>query len=254
MFKQIIQYISQHPQTLWLLIIVGIPVVRGFLKALGEQKRKSDALAARKRAEAEAMRTGRPMAPAATEPVAEVSARQRLEELAQRRRQAMTQAQAQIQTQAARVPARPPRLPATPPSAPRPSPGPVAVRQVRLPGGIVLEVPVEQSPRPETLALPRAQPARSSAGKKRTPEQRRKIAEERARRDEEAEAADNRRREGIKPAQPEPAAVAPPTTAHIARPARSLAAMFRPSNRAEWQRAVILNEVLSPPVGMRGSR
>jgi hypothetical protein len=250
--QAIFQFIKNNPGALVTLIFIGAPIFSAIMKALAQKKQERDALARREKAQLEALRTGRPVA---EPPADQASARQRLEELAQRRRQALAQAGPAART------AQPP-APSTPP--PTPTPG---TRQIRLPGGIILEVPEDLAP-PAPAPQPRPSPAPQNTERRRTPKRRpaatppmptqpqapARSATPPAR---VASASENITRSAQRaalsvpdqptaPAEP-PAARPPSTTRAAARDARS----FGPWTRADWRRAIIMRELLGPPVGMR---
>jgi len=236
---RLLNWIASNPQLLIWVVIIAAPVFKAVLKALGEQKRKRDAMLAAQRAQLEELRTGR----ASTPPQrieAPVSARQQMEEAAARRRGQVVQAQR----------ARQPEAPAQAPPAP---PAEVRMTQVRLPGGIVMEFPVEQAPQPAPPAPTRPQQQRGQRRRGAKPVQtpvaapnaetlaraaRMEAQREAAREDQEVRARGAALAAG--------APVAPPVT-RVGQ--RGLGGV----TRDELRRVFILREVFGPPLSMRSS-
>lgn len=273
--QAIFDFIKKNPGALVTLIIIGAPIVSAILKAMAQKKQQRDAMIARDHAELESLRTGRPVPQASAPAQAEqVSAKQRLEELAARRRQAVSQVQTQGQPQA-----RPPQLPNAP-TAPTASPT-GRTRQIRLPGGIILEVPDEM-----TADAP-ARPAAERSVQQQAPSQSMSQAPERARVPKRRSAAQQAQRQAQQQSQhnaqrvqaqehadieeaslkarraallaataTEAAANAPtkpetPTAAKARREAVRTSMTLKGLSREEWKRAIMLREVLGTPVGMR---
>lgn len=268
--QAIFDFIKKNPGALVTLIIIGAPIVSAILKAMAQKKQQRDAMIARDHAELESLRTGRPV-PQAQAQVEQVSAKQRLEELAARRRQAVMQGQPQGQPQA-----RPPQLPTAPTASPT-----GRTRQIRLPGGIILEVPAEM-----TADAP-ARPAAERPVQQQAPSQSMSQAPERARVPKRRSAAQQAQRQAQQQSQQnaqrvqaqehadieeaslkarraalvaatatEAAANAPtkpetPSAAKARREAVRTSMTLKGLSREEWKRAIMLREVLGTPVGMR---
>jgi hypothetical protein len=229
-------------------------MISAIFRALAEQKRRRDYLEARRRAELEALRTGRPVEPPQPEP----SARQRLEELARKRRQAMARASGTQQ--------------APTPTTPAQTPG--RVRQIVLPGGIVLEIPEEltQTPQPKPAPgqIPSQPQQRSSARSLQSQPQagRDTPARSRPSRQQPSRRTDHQPRQAMAPvrppAQPRTEREQEPETQRTAAAASLLGAapaapppapkrlsITFPLSRTDWRRAVVLREVLDPPLALR---
>lgn len=275
--QAIFNFIKNNPGALVTLIIIGAPIVSAIFKAMAQKKQQRDAMIARDHAELESLRTGRPVpqtqapAPAQAE---QVSAKQRLEELAARRRQAVMQSQPQVQPQA-----RPPQLP-TAPTAPAPSPT-GRTRQIRLPGGIILEVPDEMTadaparPTAERSVQQQAPSQSMSQAPERARVPKRRSAAQQAQRQAQLQSQQNaqraqalghaeieeaslkaRRAALLAATATEAAANAPakpetPASAKARREAVRTSMTLKGLSRDEWKRAIMLREVLGTPVGMR---
>ncbi len=275
--QSIFRFLANNPQFIIVLIIVGAPILKVIFKSLEEQKQKRTQLTARRRMEDEMLRTGRapqPMAGARVE--ADVSARERLEELAARRRAMIEQGATQPQAQT--------RPPASIPGQ---------MTQVRLPGGIIIEVPAElvppeglpgqgrpapqpqparppqparaQGPRPQQRSAPQRsqapQPQRAQAQPLARPTQRtgqrsargptsppsQPLATRRPRKPGE-QPEELTRATAIQSIEPEASLGYDPTQRTSAARV-SLPGM--PGTRDEWRRAILLREILGTPVGMR---
>lgn len=273
--QAILRFLANNPQFIIVLVIVGAPILKAILKTLEDQKQKRAQLAARRRLEDEMLRTGRmPQQMPSGGVTPEVSARERLEELAARRRAMIEDASRQ------------PQAPQQAPSRPATVPG--QMTQVRLPGGIVIEVPAElvppeglpgrtsppprpqpqptpasQSPRPARAQGPRPQqrPQPQRAQPQQRPAQRaaqrpsrgpapppsQPMAPRRQRADAE-QPEDIMRASAMQSKAPEPAQGYDPTQ----RTSAARGSMLKmPTTREEWRRAILLREILGTPVGMR---
>ncbi|GJQ30115.1 MAG: hypothetical protein HBSAPP03_19990 [Phycisphaerae bacterium] len=253
--QAIFQFIKNNPGALVTLILIGAPIFSAIMKALAQKKQERDALARREQAQLDAMRTGRPVADT---PADQVSARQRLEEIAQRRRQAIRQSGGQART------SQPPTLAA--PQAPASTPG---MRQIRLPGGIVLEVPEELTqPTPPPQAPPQPSPRppspeRRKGSKRRASPQPMPTQPQAPARSQSPTAAEPQKitrsaqRAALAAAASESEPLPGPADPHAARPTPTKREAMRdavgigPWTRADWRRAIIMRELLGPPVGMR---
>lgn len=273
--QAIFRFLANNPQFIIVLIIVGAPILKVIFKSLEEQKQKRAQLAARRRMEDEMLRTGRmPQQMTGGGVTPEVSARERLEELAARRRAMIEQGATQPQAQ----------------TPPRPATIPGQMTQVRLPGGIIIEVPAElvppeglpgqgrsapqqaparaaQSPQPARASGPRPsqrpapQPQRAQAQPQARPTQRtgqrssrgptpppsQPLATRRARKPGE-QPEELTRATAIQSIEPDAALGYDPTQRTSAARV-SLPGM--PGTRDEWRRAILLREILGTPVGMR---
>lgn len=219
-----LQFILNNPQFLLVAAFVVLPLLKTIFKAAAEAKARKDAEARRERREIDALRTGQAgPAPSAPRPG---SARQELEAMAAQRR-----AEA-----ARRTPARPARAASPPPL--RTAAPPERVAQVRLPGGLVLEIPTA-----EPTPVPPPPPKQASRPGRGGPQRR---GSEKPRR---AETTPESARPMPRTPQPEPVAPLP-----VAAAARSSARVWLAGaalSREDWRRAVILREVLGPPVALR---
>lgn len=130
----------QHISAIAAILVISAPILKQVIVHLARKKKERDALLARERAQIDQLRTGQgaPQGPSALERLEQASAQRR-------------------------APALPPR-PRPPAQRPRPAPvmtaggrPPPRTTQIRLPGGIVLEIPAEpEPPRPKKARPPRA--------------------------------------------------------------------------------------------------
>jgi hypothetical protein len=223
-----LQLIMNNPQILLVALFIIAPVIKGIAKKLAEQKKKRDALLLQERIQFEGLRTGRPV-PAAESPQPQperVSAQEALEQRARERAQ---------RTSGVRV-----RLPGQPSSAPG------RTVQITLPGGMTLEVPARDdgTPRREKAVQ---KTKRDQKRRKERDQADTRTAQQQVRHDtEQADTADRARR----------ATALVEATKQADAPAREVIATqarrFRGLSRADWRTALVLQEVLGPPVASRG--
>lgn len=143
-FSNFLQWIGNNLQLIIFILVFAAPAIGKILKSMSEARQKRQVKIDRERAEIDALRTGGRIE-TVNRPLAQPSANELAQRAAEARRR---QAEAAQRAAAAR-------------SSPAPTtmgaPGrgtPMRTRQVRLPGGIVLEVPDES---PESTPPPVAQ-------------------------------------------------------------------------------------------------
>lgn len=256
--QQILNYLS--PRTIFFILVIGVPVIRGIVKFLKEQKAQRDALERRRMAQSEELRTGRP-APSDVQAgvAAPVTAEQRLNELAARRKLLIEQARARAAASGTRR--------AKPIGGQTQSNAPQRPMQhVQLPGGLVLEIPIEpdaparphqEPPRqPQATNPPRAQPQRKSSRNRtsrpqtpaETPRGSRPLSAEGVRRSS-SESAPSQRR-GVS-ASVDPVHPQAPDMYNTPRVRKGNPSFFQRMSGNDWRKAMILREILQPPVSMR---
>lgn len=254
-------------------IIIFIIVMLGYAVAHVAKKLQEQAEIKRAREEAhrrhlESLRTGRvedttaagaPAAPRQPEPVSHQEATQRLKELAERRREQLEELRRRAMGQA-----RTPSAPSAPPVAPpRPAPARAAPVPRQRPQQAPRSVPQQgdTSPRPIDRPAPvqksRQSPAQRPAareqgrGPRPAPAQRsRPVEAERTTETVIAERAAAYRAADAQAAADEAMRPAAPATPARAALGKLLVAGAKPG-LAEWRRAMMLRELLSPPVAMR---
>lgn len=234
---RLLNWIASNPQLLIWVVIIAAPVFKTVLKALREQKKKRDAMLVAQRAQLEELRTGRPT-PSPQRVEAPVSAREQMEEAAARRRGQVVQAKRARQA-GAQAPAQP---------APTP-PAEVRMTQVRLPGGIVMEFPVEATPQPAPPSPTRQQRGQRRRGAKtEAAPAAAPNAESLARAARiEAQQAALREDQEVR-ARGAALAAGSPATPQVTRAGvRGLG----PVSRDELRRVFVLREVFGPPLSMR---
>lgn len=230
--------IASHPQLILMVFFLAAPVVKAIAKSFEKNKRERELKVARERAEAEALRTGRPVSvipepagvPAQASPAVQ-NARQRLEDRAAARRAAQMQAQQRPRTPlpaAGRAPATQPRSTPTPEATP-------GMIKLRLPNGKVIQVPDPNAKAPVAPAREAKRAARPAKPEQRAPVPRSEEAPtERAPRVRAAEAR-----------AAEEARLAP-----VPPPVPARGGLLRQS-AGQWRRTIMLMEVLGTPPGMQ---
>lgn len=167
-FSSILQWIGNNLQIIIFVLVFAAPAIGKVLKNMSEARQKRLAKLERERAEIDALRTGGRLEPV-NRPLAEPSANQRAQRAAEERRR-----QAEAAQRAAAGRRNPsPTISTAPTTMGAPGRGaPMRTRQVRLPGGIVLEVPDESAepmPQPAQQSSSQSQRARREK-KQRTPQ------------------------------------------------------------------------------------
>lgn len=218
-----------------LLIMLG-PAIKAVLTAAAKKRKEREALLSRERAEIDALRTGRKV-------INEVSAMEDLETMAASRPSHQpgslpTRAQPRpAQSRPAQAAQRPPRAQtqraSAQPSVRVPSttrPAPIGTRVVRLPGGLVLELPPDpqQPPQSQARTQARAQPRppKAASGRDQKP----------------APAPSRAERSPIVASE-----ISTPTVSE--RKKRRMIGL--PTSTLHWRQAMVMKEILSPPVSMR---
>lgn len=245
------QWLRNIPwEIVWVLVIVLGPGLKGVLSAVAKKRKEREALLARERAQIDSLRTGRkavnevsaydaletsaakrPPAPPASQPAQRPQPQPQQPQHPQR---ATPRPQPQSQRAGAAASVRVPPTP-TPPTTPTGQ-----TRLLRLPGGIVLEIPVEtptqQSQQAQRQAQQKqaqqrqAQQRRGSTPQAREPESKPRPAASRA-------------------------AVSPIVASEISTPTVSKRVHHMPidlpKTRTQWRQAIVMREILSPPVSLR---
>jgi uncharacterized SAM-binding protein YcdF (DUF218 family) len=255
-FSSILQWIGNNLQIIIFVLVFAAPAIGKVLKNMSEARQKRLAKLERERAEIDALRTGGRLEPV-NRPLAEPSANQRAQQAAEERRR-----QAEAAQRAAAARRNPSPTISTAPTtmgAPGRNAG-IRTRQVRLPGGIVLEVPDETS---DTSPQTAPQPVSQSQAQ---------AQAQRARREKKA-------RTPARPAQPSAAsvvpeaapiaayaqtapatsaeafgkvgAIAPRSPAPAARSRGSVTFMGQPQSRDQLRKAIVLAEVFGRPAAER---
>lgn len=232
---------GNYVQLIVLVLVFGFSALSWVFRKLGEQRAKKRAQDIIEQRKLEALRTGRSVEIVVVEDDKEIRAREQaarrraqIEEL--RRRQ-----QERMRAQGSRVsiPPAPPTVPPvrTPPTRPLP---PI----IRVPGSSGPTVPQRPARPREIRPVPVPRPQRAAP-----------VQQERKR---PQQSRPSRRVPEPTPETPRVPASAAPSVAPVAaqdaaaRPATPmLAGMERPRTAAEWRRAIVLNELLSPPKAMR---
>ncbi|MFA6046159.1 MAG: hypothetical protein WC718_14340 [Phycisphaerales bacterium] len=251
------QFVTQNPKVIIFLIFLAAPVVKAMAKAFAKAKQDREQKAAMERAQAEALRTGRPVGEvlppgAATAPdssMKDQNARRQLEERATARRAAVSRAQQRPASAAGSVMGRPPLSQPQTSNAPTPPPAAPGMIRLKLPNGMVIQVPDPNAGSAAPVPAPQLPPQRAQRAGKRgqrpsKPERRDdapalradEAPTERAPRIRAAEAAaavEERRN---------PTAVVPPTTA--------MRGGFGRQSPGSWRRTFIMAELLGKPPGM----
>lgn len=253
---------GQYTQWIILALVIGASVVSWIFRKVqeeAERRRVRDEMARR---EMERLRTGREPGESETatqmQRAQELAARRQaqLQEL-RRRQQERSRQQQQVRTEPVQLGPAGTRQPTlSPPTGlPRSQPG----RQppiVWVPGSsgptvpqrgpTPLRRPPQQQPtlRPQPTARPRPQPAARPA-----PQQQQPL---RASRPSLFQPPPEAPPPPPRPAGPPP--LTPAREAYVQQgPAPSLLSSIKPRSRDEWRRAIILHEVLSPPIGQRAA-
>jgi hypothetical protein len=271
--SSILNWIGSNLQLLIVLFVFGAPILSKIVKSMREAREKRLAAIRREQLEIDALRTGQRRD--------DIRDRELAEEAQERRRVAAETARRQQQQQQQA------RAQQTAGSATRSSPGrPTGpTKQIRLPGGIVLEVPDEQSERSQPE---RPQPAQQQAQRQqpRQVQPQRQQQQQRPKQPAQApakpqrHAADFEEQKRLRKAEQQHAraqqaqqkaslqATAAITAAAFeipanrqAQPARLAAVpgsgsfgtvtLLGNASRADLKKAIVLTEVLSKPVSMR---
>jgi len=237
---------QNYIQFIVLILIFGFSAISWIFRKLSEQAAKKRAQELLEQRRLEALRTGR-SAPeavaAADDPEArarEQAARRRaqIEEL-RRRQQERVRAKAQARV-GSPVPSSAPPTGRPPAMPPRPR-APIG----RIPGSSGPTVPQRSTRTTEikTIAVPRSQRT-SDAPVRKQPAPAGPV-----RRGPDARAAEPHRiAQSLNDSQ---TSAQPPETGTTRALTSSLASIDRPKDPAQWRRVIILNEILSPPMGLR---
>ncbi len=243
------------------LLIIGSSAIGWVVRQLKEKAHQRQTLLNRERERQEALRTGRNLETAQVGPGAQPAAgesppraltpeerlreimlerQRRLEEL---RRRAVAQAQARARAAQARTGASPAARPATRPTPTRPASTPAPQR-----GAITLNTSdgayATENQRREQIARKRTEDQRIGAAARAKQERFDLVESERTTRERAASDIADATRRG----QPVPSALRDDASRTARLPTISGAAAFSP---AELRRAVVMNEVFSPPVALR---
>lgn len=240
------------------VLFIGIPVARAIIREVGKARARKVMIDQTRAAELEGLRTGPRPSSAETTPVSvrsePMSARQQLEAMAAQRRAELNRMRAQ---RSASSPA-PPPMPAQAPRAasPRPQPAPA---QTQPTSGAAAQIRAAQ--RSAGRTAPQTSPPPRKASKKQRSRQPMAQAAHvpvvvPPEIDEEAESSLNRRglleRLAAEGAATDQAESERRTAISKAR-AMAMFGTGAPLTTRDWRRAVMLREVLGPPVSMRDS-
>ena len=183
--SQILNWLSSNGQLIVVAIVFILPLLGKFAKRIADSRRLREEKLRRERAELDALRTGQRVETvnvAMSKPRANQLAQQAAEERRRRAEESSRQratARAQQSSQRSTTPQRP--TPQTTMGAPGRSAGtPQRTRLVRLPGGIVLEVPddsAEEQPRQPNPLEQRAQEQRQREQRQRAEKKKRAQAQ-----------------------------------------------------------------------------
>ncbi len=157
-FSNFLQWIGNNIQLIIFVLVFAAPAIGKIIKSMSDARQKRQAKIDRERAEIDALRTGGRVE-TVNRPLAEPSANEMAQRAAEARRR---QAEAAQRAAAARK---------TPAPTTMGAPGrgaPMRTRQVRLPGGIVLEVP-DDSPEETPLPAPQSQSQSQRAKREKKP-------------------------------------------------------------------------------------
>lgn len=250
-FSSILQWIGNNLNLIIFILVFAAPAIGKILKSMSEARQKRQAKIDRERAEIDALRTGGRVE-TVNRPLAQPSANELAQRAAEARRR---QAEAAQRAAAAR-------------SSPAPTtmgaPGrgtPMRTRQVRLPGGIVLEVPDES---PESTTPPvapsqnqsqsqsQSQAQRARRDKKQRPPQRTQpvpasIVPEAAPIAAYAQAAPTTSAEAFGKV----GAIAPRAMAPATKSRGSVMFMGQQATRDQLRKAIVLAEVFGKPASER---
>jgi len=277
----IFRFFQNNPHFIWLIIVIGAPIVRGIVKKLGEQAAERNRLIEREREQIDGLRTGRVAEVAQGSNTPANSARQALEELAAKRRAELTQGRVQSgTTQSAGAPssmsAAPPRQvvrpetvashdfrgavnPPSPPSIQR-APAP-ATPLSRNPG----RSSSQQQQRPQRPYSPQQTPPRQRQPQLANQQYQQPTAN-RAPKPTRRQARPEVPSDLVAP-PPVPSAAPPAPSRRVEQPSAAAArtdpyriatagvsgAALLTLPRSAWRQAFILQEVLMPPIGLRKS-
>lgn len=242
-FSNFLQWIGNNIQLIIFVLVFAAPAIGKILKSMSEARQKRQAKIDRERAEIDALRTGGRVE-AVNRPLAEPSANEMAQRAAEARRR---QAEAAQRAAAARK---------TPAPTTMGAPGrgtPMRTRQVRLPGGIVLEVPddsPEETPQPAPQS--QTQPQRAKREKKqRTPQRAQpapaSIVPEAAPIAAYAQTAPTTSAEAFGKV----GAIAPRTVAPATRSRGPVMFMGQQASRDQLRKAIVLAEVFGRPASER---
>lgn len=240
-------FIRNNPQIIYIILIVGLPLLGRVLKTLGEAKQRNQMRKMQEQAQAELLRTGK--AEGGTSEAVRQS-RQRDEEQRSRLETARRRQMQAEQTRAAAAARNAGNARTAPTQASQKS----QTVKVQLPGGMVLELPAP--PQQQKQQGGRSPAERQARAERRRQQEAAKAqaaaAAERQRRDAQtrAEAAksDAYAIEGQGAGKyAAPAGQAAPSVARIV----TRASTMMPTSVDEWRKAFILREVFERPVGLR---
>lgn len=242
-FSNFLQWIGNNIQLIIFVLVFAAPAIGKILKSMSEARQKRQAKIDRERAEIDALRTGGRVE-AVNRPLAEPSANEMAQRAAEARRR---QAEAAQRAAAARK---------TPAPTTMGAPGrgaPMRTRQVRLPGGIVLEVPddsPEETPQPAPQSQTQSQRAKREK-KPRTPQRAQpaptSIVPEAAPIAAYAQTAPTTSAEAFGKV----GAIAPRAVAPAAKSRGSVMFMGQQASRDQLRKAIVLAEVFGRPASER---
>lgn len=243
------QWLQQNSRLLFALLFLTVGFFNWLIRTLAKQAAEKKSRDRRQEAETEALRTGRPMAiNDAVTP--ELSAARRLEELAERRRQQLDELRRRA---AAKVgmgaPSDPPPADRTPrpaaASSSRPTPQPPARRTGPInPQQATARAEAKHAADLESRRVQDARTRREGERQQRATEQKKAGASARVQAQDRASAADASRLEDADDERRQ---------SYDAIPTRATTGSVRIAGASEWRRAMVLREVLGPPVSMRES-
>lgn len=235
------------------VLFIGIPVARAIIREVGKARARKVMIDQARAAELEELRTGPRPSSAETTPVSlrsePMSARQQLEAMAAQRRAELDRMRAQRSASPPPMPARAPRA-----ASPRPQPAPA---QAQPTSGAAAQIRAAQ--RSAGRTPPQASPApRKSSKKHRAQQPMAQTAPVVAapQIDEEAESSLNRRGLLERLAAESEQTAAAEAQKRKDPPKSRAVAIFGPGDSISPQdlrRAIVLREVLGPPVSMRES-
>jgi hypothetical protein len=248
-------FIKAYPQLVAVLIAFAVPTLARILKKLAEQAQKREAALRRERERLEQLRTGRVAEPQAAEPAP--SARATLEEMAAKRRAQIEELRRRRQAQVSGGPTV--LTTSTVRQAPAQARGPSAARTWGIPSPAAgRSEPVPSAEQRDRLLARQQAEARNRAQKDQARRERERTRQEQQQRviDQSRDRAPKMTRQAAVAAAA--AAVATPEAAATAKvEAAAIIAVARPLRRKitptkdDLRRAIIMQEVLAPPLGLR---
>ncbi|HLP85969.1 MAG TPA: hypothetical protein VK157_16580 [Phycisphaerales bacterium] len=244
--SQFFNWIGNNLQLIFFILIFAAPAIGKVLKKMNESRQLRLEKLRRERAEIDALRTGGRIEPVRT--LAQPSANQLAQQAAEERRRRAQQVAAQQQQTQREQPA----------PQPRTTMGPVGstgqrTRLVRLPGGIVLEVPDESAePQPTLQPTPQRAPDRTRREKKQRPQPTPRPAQP----SNVPEAAPIAAYAQTAPATSAEAfgkvgAIAPRGVSTATKSRGTITFMGQPATREQLRKAVVLAEVFGRPASER---